>query len=250
MLIIKSRIDATSYEDACYSILQWLERKTYGYIIAANVHVVMTGYWQPNYQEIINNALLVTPDGMPLVWGMRWLGVKEQTRVYGPDLMLALCHIASQQQISIYLYGGTPSALIKLQENLQQQYPQLHIVGCYSPPFHIPTPKEEQQDINRIKASGAKIVFVGLGCPKQEIWMAKHHPQINAILVGVGAAFSFHSKEVSQAPRWMMDRGLEWLHRFWAEPRRLWRRYLINNPAFIILFSGQLIRYWLKLPND
>nr|WP_277881727.1 WecB/TagA/CpsF family glycosyltransferase [Phormidium sp. FACHB-592] len=202
----------------------------------------MTAYWQRSYQQVINGAALVTPDGMPLVMGLRLLGVKQQQRVYGPDLMLAWCDRAAQAGIPLYLYGGTKLMLDTLQQNLVQRFPGLIIAGTHAPPFRPLTLEEERADRDRIHASGASVVFVGLGCPKQEEWMARQQGKLNAVMVGVGAAFSFHSGEVSQAPRWMMAWGLEWLYRFAMEPARLWRRYLINNPAFLLLFSWQLVR--------
>ncbi|MBD2019678.1 WecB/TagA/CpsF family glycosyltransferase, partial [Leptolyngbya sp. FACHB-36] len=186
------------------------------------------------------------PDGMPLVWGLRWLGVPRQSRVYGPDLMLGLCQRAAREQIPIYLYGGAPAVLERLRSNLEEWFPGLAIAGTHAPPFRSLTPAEDAADIEQIRASGAAIVFVGLGCPKQERWMAQHHGRLPAVMVGVGAAFDFHSGRVSQAPRWMMARGLEWLYRLLKEPQRLWRRYLIYNPAFICLFGWQLFQNWLQ----
>jgi len=240
--IIATPVYPTSYEDACDRIQAWALAKTSCYVVAANVHVVMTAYWQRSYQQVINGAVLVTPDGMPLVMGLRLLGVKQQQRVYGPDLMLAWCDRAAQAGIPLYLYGGTKAMLETLQQNLVQRFPGLIIAGTHAPPFRPLTLEEEAADRDRIHASGASVVFVGLGCPKQEEWMARQQDKLNAVMVGVGAAFSFHSGEVSQAPRWMMAWGLEWLYRFAMEPTRLWRRYLINNPAFLILFSWQLVR--------
>lgn len=240
--IVGTRVDATSYANACDRIQTWVESNTFSYIVAANVHVVMTGYWHKPYQHIINNAILVTPDGMPLVWGLRLLGVKYQTRVYGPDLMLAWCERSAQVGIPIFLYGGTQNTLILLQENLKKWFPNLIIAGSYSPPFRPLTPEEEAKDRELIQASGAKVVFIGLGCPKQEQWMARQQGKLQAIMIGVGAAFLFHSGQISQAPRWIMKLGLEWLYRLATEPRRLWRRYLINNPTFLILFSLQLLK--------
>jgi N-acetylglucosaminyldiphosphoundecaprenol N-acetyl-beta-D-mannosaminyltransferase len=240
--ILGTRIDATSYTDACDRIQSWVENHLFGYVVAANVHVVMTGYWQKNYRRIINGASLVTPDGMPLVWGSRLLGISQQSRVYGPDLMLAWCDRAASLQIPIYLYGGTENTLLHLQENLQKRFPNLIIAGSYSPPFRPLTEAEEAEDRQRIHASGAEVVFVGLGCPKQEEWMARQQGKLNAVAIGVGAAFSFHSGEVSQAPQWMMKFGLEWLYRFTREPKRLWQRYLINNPSFLVLFGLQMLR--------
>lgn len=240
-IIIKTRIDSTSYEDACWRIENWIEDGKNGYIVAANVHVVMMGYWHSSYQTILNHALLVTPDGMPLVMGLRLLGIKEQKRVYGPDLMLAWCERAAQQKIPIFLYGGTSEMLERLETNLIQKFPELQIVGSISPPFRPLTEAEESQYCQEIVESGAKVVFVGLGCPKQEQWMAKVSPRLPCIMIGVGAAFSFHSGMVSQAPRWMMKWGLEWLYRLITEPRRLWKRYFINNPCFLFLFALQLL---------
>ncbi len=244
--ILGSRIDATSYVNACDHIQSWAKQKTSCYVIAANVHVVMTAYWQRRFQQVVNGAALVTPDGMPLVMGLRLLGIKEQPRVYGPDLMLALCERLAQTGTSIYLYGGTSNTLDKLQRRLENQFPGLAIAGSYSPPFRPLTTEEEAADRERIHQTGAAIVFVGLGCPKQEEWMARQQDLLQAVMIGVGAAFSFHSGEVSQAPRWMMAWGLEWLYRFSQEPGRLWQRYLINNPAFVALFGWQLMRYWLR----
>ncbi len=239
--IINTLVSITSYQDACDCIENWVENDISCYIIAANVHVVMTGYWQPSYQEVVNQAALVTPDGMPLVWAMRFLGIKEQTRVYGPDLMLACCDRAAKDQIPIYFYGSTPSTLEKLQSRLQQMFPNLIIAGSHAPPFRHLTEAEEREDIQRIHESGAKIVFVSLGCPKQEEWMARQQGKLQAVMMGVGAAFSFHSGEVSQSPRWMMKFGLEWLYRLTQEPQRLWKRYFINNPTFVLLLARQLL---------
>ena len=184
--ILGTRIDATSYEDACDRIQTWANDRTSCYIVAANVHVVMTGYWQPKYQQVVNSAALVTPDGMPLVWALRLLGSKKQPRVYGPDLMLAWCDRAAQLEIPIYLYGGTESMLVKLQQNLEKKFPGLIIAGSYSPPFRTLTPAEEAVDIKRINASGAGVVFIGLGCPKQEYWMARQQDKLKAVAIGVG----------------------------------------------------------------
>lgn len=247
--ILGAQVHSTSYTKACDRIQIWAIAQTSCYIIAANVHVIMTAYWNRAYCQVVNNAALVTPDGMPLVWALRLLGNQNATRVYGPDLMLAWCQRASDMQLSIYLYGGTEAMLQQLQQKLRSQFPNLIIAGAHAPPFRELTPAEESQDIERINASGAKVVFIALGCPKQEYWMARQQGQIHAVMIGVGAAFSFHSGEVKQAPRWIMAVGLEWLYRFAVEPRRLWKRYLINNPAFILLFGVQLLGQKLGLPQ-
>jgi N-acetylglucosaminyldiphosphoundecaprenol N-acetyl-beta-D-mannosaminyltransferase len=246
-VLLKSRIHVTSYPEACDHILTWAHAKQSCYIIAANVHVVMTAVWQADYRQIVNQAALITPDGMPLVWALQRLGWSAATRVYGPDLMLECCQRAAQEKVSIYLYGGTDLMLQKLQANLLVRFPSLQIAGTHAPPFRELTNEETASDIDRIHQSGAAIVFVALGCPKQEIWMARHQGKLQAVMIGVGAAFGFHSGTVSQAPRWMMHLGLEWFYRLGTEPKRLWQRYLINNPAFVLLFGIQLLKHWLKI---
>ncbi|MEB3309036.1 MAG: WecB/TagA/CpsF family glycosyltransferase [Snowella sp.] len=225
---------------------EWINQNQSCYVVAANVHLVMSAYWNDAYQKIINTAALITPDGMPLVWGLRWLGIVKQTRVYGPDLMLACCQRAAEKQIPVFFYGGTEGMLSQLTQFLLQQFPTLAIAGSYAPPFRLLNSEEEANIREIIHNSGARIVFVGLGCPKQEAWMARQQGNLQAVMMGVGAAFSFHSGEVSQAPRWMMARGLEWLYRLMMEPGRLWQRYLVTNPAFVLLFSWQLLKTRLK----
>ncbi|AIE74347.1 MULTISPECIES: WecB/TagA/CpsF family glycosyltransferase [unclassified Synechocystis] len=237
--IISTRIDCTDYSQATLTIINLAKAAIASYVVAANVHVVMSAYGNKSYQTIINQALLVTPDGMPLVWALKLLGRGEATRVYGPDLMLTICQQAMGENLGIYLYGGTEDCLIKLKVNLIKRFPQLNIVGTDAPPFRPLEPEEERMALRKIKQSGARILFVGLGCPKQEIWMANHYQKLDLVMIGVGAAFNFHSGLVSQAPRWLMAMGLEWLYRLLMEPGRLWRRYLVNNPAFLILFTWQ-----------
>lgn len=235
-------VSETDYASLCDRIQTLTQTHQSAYIIAANVHVIMTAYWNRNYRDILAKAAVVTPDGMPLVWGMRWLGAKGQPRVYGPDLMLAWCERATRLGSSIYLYGSTPQTLQRLSAQLLQTFPRLQIAGMHSPPFRALTPAEEATDIERIHRSGAAVVFIGLGCPKQEEWMYRQLGKLEAIMIGVGAAFKFHSGEVTQAPRWMMTCGLEWLFRLIKEPKRLWSRYLITNSAFIVLFTQQMIK--------
>jgi N-acetylglucosaminyldiphosphoundecaprenol N-acetyl-beta-D-mannosaminyltransferase len=246
--VLKTNIHATSYQDACDRIEGWIKTAKSCYVIAANVHVVMTGYVNSAYQQVLDDADLVTPDGMPLVWALRLLGSKHQSRVYGPDLMLAWCDRCSNLGYPIYLYGTTEQTLENLAKNLKQKFPNLVIAGLYAPPFG--DNNQIEQDLNRIQASGAKVIFIGLGCPKQEYWMAQAQGKINAVMIGVGAAFDFHSGIVAQAPRWRMKLGLEWVYRLIQEPKRLWRRYLINNPSFVILFVYQLLGQLLNRKHN
>jgi N-acetylglucosaminyldiphosphoundecaprenol N-acetyl-beta-D-mannosaminyltransferase len=237
--ILNTRVDCTSYKDACDRIQYWAQSGRSCYVVAANVHVVMSGWWNRHYQQVINQAALVTSDGMPLVMALRLLGNKGQARVYGPDLMLAWCERAAATGLPIYLYGSTEETLEKMRVSLERWFPELVIAGMRAPSFEGMSQAEEDIDRKAIQNSGAKVVFVGLGCPKQELWMARQAEQLDCVMVGVGAAFQFFSGEVSQAPRWMMQLSLEWLYRLCMEPRRLWKRYLINNPAFVLLFSAQ-----------
>lgn len=256
--IINVGIDQTSYQDACDRLIDLVHQDKSGYVVAANVHVVMTAYWDQDYRRVLANAEIVTPDGMPLVWGLRSLGGNHQQRVYGPDLMLALCDRAMHENIAVYLFGATENTLERLAQNLKIRFPKLAIAGKHAPPkldlkLGLNSSEFELQlakDLEIIAQSGAKIIFVALGCPKQEFWMSYGVNKLSAVMIGVGAAFDFHSGQVSQAPRWMMAIGLEWLYRFTQEPMRLWQRYLINNPCFVILFGvqylGQKLRQKLK----
>lgn len=239
-LVIGVRIDATSYADAVARIVSWAQANESRYVCAATVHMVMEAHDTPEYKAVVNGADLVTPDGMPLVWALRWLGVAGQQRVYGPDLALAVCKAASAADIPIGLYGGSPDALTALQQRYRQQFPGLRIAYAYSPPFRPLSAEEDAAIVEAINGSGARIVLVGLGCPKQEKWMADHRGRVRAVMLGVGAAFDFHSGRVRQAPRWMQQAGLEWLFRLLMEPRRLWRRYFKHNPRFLWKLWRQL----------
>ncbi len=244
--ILRTYVSQTTYEQACDRIQTLSQTRQSSYIVAANVHVVMMAYWHSEYREILGKAALVTPDGMPLVMGMRWLGARRQPRVYGPDLMLAWCDRAAKTNLSVYLYGSTPKTLQRLSEKLHGTFPNLRIAGTHSPPFRALTAEEEAADIARIQRSGASVVFVGLGCPKQEEWMYRQLGKLNAVMIGVGAAFQFHSGEIAQAPRWMMRLSLEWCFRLAKEPRRLWSRYLLTNAAFVCLFAQQIASHHLS----
>ncbi len=244
--ILRTCINQTTYEQACDRIQTLIQTQQSSYIVAANVHVVMTAYWHSEYRHILDKAALITPDGMPLVMGMRWLGARHQPRVYGPDLMLAWCDRAAQTNLPIYLYGSTPETLQRLSEKLHHTFPNLRIAGMHSPPFRALTAEEEAADLAQIRRSGAAVVFVGLGCPKQEEWMYRQMGKLEAVMIGVGAAFKFHSGEIDQAPRWMMRLSLEWCFRLAREPKRLWSRYLFTNTAFVYLFSQQLIKHYIS----
>lgn len=240
--ILGTRVDATSFQEATQHILEWAEAGESRYVCAANVHMVMEAYDSPAFRKVVNDADLVVPDGMPLAWGLRLLGVRDQDRVDGPGLMLHVCEAAASQGVPVGFYGGSPDTLQALIKNLKKRFPTLNVVYYYSPPFRPLTAEEDAEVTQQIVASGAKILFVGLGCPKQEWWMAGHKGKIPAVMLGVGAAFDFHAGRIRKAPRWMQQIGMEWFFRLCMEPRRLWRRYFKHNPRFIFYFTLQLAR--------
>ena len=240
--ILGMRVDVTSYSDSIERVLSWAVAGESRYVCVANVHMVMEAFDSPEFRGIVNAADLVTPDGMPLVWMLRRLGVRGQTRVYGPELTLRLCEAAAQRGIAVGFYGGTEEALASLVANLRERFPNLRVAYAYSPPFRPLTPEEDEEIVKAINASGARILFVGLGCPKQERWMAAHNGKVQAVMLGVGAAFDLHAGKVRQAPAWMQRAGLEWFFRLLMEPRRLWKRYLKHNPRFIVLAALQLLK--------
>jgi N-acetylglucosaminyldiphosphoundecaprenol N-acetyl-beta-D-mannosaminyltransferase len=184
---------------------------------------------------------MATPDGMPVAWVLRSLGYLGQERINGPDLMDRVCRAAAETRAPVFFYGSTTDTLEKLKGSLKNRFPVLEIAGAYSPPFRALTEKEDAEVVNLINSSGAGIVFVGLGCPKQEIWMAEHKGKINAVMLGVGAAFDFHAGTVKRAPRYMRQAGIEWFHRFLQEPRRLWKRYAVTNTLFIWLILKEFL---------
>lgn len=221
-------------------ILAWGKQRQSRYVAICNVHVVVTATQDANYGKIINEADMATPDGAPVAWMLRRLGFGSQPRVSGPDLMWALCEHASRQALPIYCYGSTSETLALLEPRLRTAFPCIRIT-MESPPFRALTDKEDADAVARINASGAGIVFVGLGCPKQERWMSEHRGRVNAVMIGVGAAFDFHAGTLLRAPAWMRSMGLEWLHRLASEPRRLWKRYLVTNSLFIVGAISQLL---------
>jgi N-acetylglucosaminyldiphosphoundecaprenol N-acetyl-beta-D-mannosaminyltransferase len=229
-------------------VLDWMEAViasgARGYVTAAAVNLVMSAQEEPDAQAAVLAATLAVPDGQPLVWALHALGHRQATRIYGPDLMAGFCARAAHTGTPIYLYGGrSPDALRLLERRLGERFPGLRIVGGHSPPFRPLTPDEEERVIAEIDSSGAAVVWVGTGQPKQEKWMLRMRPRLSApLLVGVGAAFDFHAGLVSQAPPWMQRNGLEWTYRLAREPRRLWRRYARYNPRFIAGFGRQYLR--------
>lgn len=232
--VLGTRVDPTSYAGATRQVLDWAMNRESRYVCIANVHVVMEAYDSPAFQSQVNAADLVTPDGMPLVWALRRQGYANQSRVYGPDLMMAVLATAAKEDVPVGLLGGKPEVLNELANRLQTQFPALTIVYRSSPPFRPLDANEDAEIVADINRSGARILFVGLGCPRQEMWMAEHAGKVQSVMLGVGAAFDFHAGTIRQAPGWMQSIGLEWAFRLSQEPRRLWRRYLYHNPRFVV----------------
>ena len=234
-------IDALSWEDALARLLAWGRSRASRMVAICNAHVVVTAAQDAGYAQTLAQADMATPDGAPVAWMLRRQGFAGQPRVSGPDLMWALCERCGREGIGVYLYGSTDATLASLKQRLAAAFPALRVAGTESPPFRALSPEEDAAAVDRINASGAGIVFVGLGCPKQERWMAGHRGRVQAVMIGVGAAFDFHAGTVQRAPAWMRDNGLEWLHRLISEPRRLWKRYLVTNTLFVVGAARQLL---------
>jgi N-acetylglucosaminyldiphosphoundecaprenol N-acetyl-beta-D-mannosaminyltransferase len=240
--ILGTRVDATSYSEAVRLVLEMARQRRSAYVCVANVHMVMEGHDAPEFRSVVNGADLVTPDGMPLVWMMRGQGFPQQSRVYGPTLMLELCEAAAKAGVSVGLYGSTDDVLIKLADRLRARFTGLDVGYLNAPPWRSLSEAEADAVVEEVCASGVGILFVGLGCPKQEQWICAMKGRIPAVMLGVGAAFDFHAGDLPQAPALVQRAGMEWFFRLVQEPRRLWRRYLYHNPRFVALALGQLIR--------
>lgn len=239
--VLGQPLDALTWDEALSRIAAWAARRESRYVCISNAHSVVTGSRDPVFGQVLRDADMVTSDGAPVAWMMRRLGVPDQQRINGPDLMWRYCALAARQGEAIYLYGGTEATLSLLQRRLREAFPGLVIAGATSPPFRKATSEELARDIAAINASGARTVWVSLGCPKQELWMAAQRGRVQGVMVGVGAAFDYHAGTIRRAPLWMQRAGLEWLHRLVSEPRRLWRRYLVTNSLFIWGAAKQLL---------
>ncbi len=239
--ILGMRVDPTSYQAASAQVVEWARAGESRYVCAASVNNVMEAHDSSEFQRIMNQADLVTPDGMPLVWGLRLMGARGARRVYGPDLTPAVLAAAERESLPVGFYGASGEVLGRLLAEVQRRFPELDVRYSFAPPFR-PLGEEEDRDVvAAIRASGVRVLFVGLSTPKQERWMAAHRGRVPAVMLGVGAAFDFLAGVKPQAPRWMQNAGLEWSFRLATEPRRLWRRYLKHNPRFAALFARQLL---------
>lgn len=240
--ILNVPISLVTMADAIDTIRQWIEQGVSRFVCLRDVHGVMLSHANEELLRIHEDAGMVTPDGMPLVWILRKRG-HAVSRVCGADLVLNVCELSLKIGASHFFYGGKPGVAERMSRELTARFPGLKVAGHATPPFRPLTDEEDRAFVEMIRESGAKIVWVGLSTPKQEYWMKKHVRELDgAVLFGVGAAFDFFSGDVRRAPMWMQDFGLEWLHRLCSEPKRLWRRYLILAPLFVLRSGLQELR--------
>ena len=234
-------LSVLNLDSALAAISAALANKIKGYICVTGVHGVMESQGDPALRGILNRAFLNTPDGMPMVWAGKLRGHREMNRVYGPDLMNLVCDWSRQKNYTHFFYGGADGVALELKRRLEEKFPGLKVVGTYTPPFRALNADEEAELVRTVAALKPDMIWVGLSTPKQERFMAQYGPKLAATLMfGVGAAFDFHAGRVRQAPRWMQRSGLEWFFRLCCEPKRLWKRYLKNNPIFLWKFFCQL----------
>lgn len=239
--VLKMRVHSTSYDDVSLKVLSWVRNNSGRYICVSNVHMCMECFDDPSFRKVVNDADLVVPDGRPLVWTLKILGERHATQVRGSDLLLEICRKAEKRSIPIGLYGGTEDSLEDFIKFLQIEFPSLRIPFFSSPPFRSLSQKEKENYVKEIDRSGARILFVGIGCPKQEKWMAEQREKLSCVMIGVGAAFDFFSRRKKHVPIWMQKAGLEWAFRFISDPKRLWKRYLKHNPRFVWYLVIQIL---------
>ena len=232
-LVIDTYIDALEWGPTIEAISGWAERRESRSVTVCNVHSVVTARSDSALRDAINASDMATPDGMPIAWFLGRRRGKKQSRVSGMELTVALCAEAEARNIVVSFYGSQPATLVLLRAELSSRFPRLRIGAMISPPYRPLAAEELSANIAALNSSGAGIVFIGLGCPKQEIWMHANGSRISAVQIGVGAVFDFMAGTVKRPPAWMQNSGLEWLGRLLSEPRRLWRRYLVTNSLFV-----------------
>jgi N-acetylglucosaminyldiphosphoundecaprenol N-acetyl-beta-D-mannosaminyltransferase len=236
-------IAMTDYAGAIDAMDSMVESRERGYVCAVAVHALTVGHDDPEMGDALQGATLVLPDGMPVVWAANLLGENLKDRVYGPELMLRYNDRCAERGHRVWLYGGRDQgSLVQLALNLRRRHPGINIVGGYSPPFRAMTEEEEDALVDQINDAHPDVLWVGIGVPKQEKWMARMRERLDVpVICAVGAAFDFHAGRISQAPSWMQQRGLEWIYRIAQEPRRLLPRYLYFNPRFVLAFARQYL---------
>lgn len=240
--VVSLEADVCDHNSAIERVAVLAKGREGAYVCFGTVHMIMESHDSPEFGSKVNAADMIVPDGMPLVWMQRLRGRKNAKRVRANDLMIMLCEYAEKHELRVGFYGGKPDVIDAIIARAANDFPKLNIAYSYSPPFRQLTIGEDAKIIARINESGTQILFIGLGCPKQENWMAAHKSQLKCVMLGVGASFDFYAGHVKESPEWLGTLGLEWLHRLTQEPKRLWKRYLILNPRFMWLAVLQLLR--------
>lgn len=244
--LLNLRIKPVGMADAVQMVIRAARAGSGGHVCLANSHTVGMAQSDSRLREASNSALLTLADGRPLVWAARLLGASRPCQVRGADLLRETCAAAARESIPVYFYGGAPTVTPRLVEVLSRELPDLIVSGFECPPFRAPTTEEDRETVDRISSSGARILWVGLGAPKQEIWMLNHQDSLpGLVMLGVGAAFDFKGGAIPEAPPWMRTSGLEWLHRLFQDPKRLWGRYLIFNTRFAVQVGAQVVQRWM-----
>jgi len=239
--IIKSQISIGTFDEFVESLIELSKKKESSYVCVCNAHMLIEASYSENFSNTVNEADIVTPDGKPVAKSIKWLYGIEQPRVAGMDLIETLLMEISREGLKVFLYGSTSDVLEKMVNKACKQFPELNIVGTLSPPFRQLSSEEDQSNIDTINECNPDFVFVALGCPKQEKWMAEHKDKVKSCMVGLGGAFPVYAGIVSRSPIWMQKYGLEWFYRLVKEPKRLWRRYLYTNSLFVVLFLNQYL---------
>ncbi|MEA2737291.1 MAG: N-acetylglucosaminyldiphosphoundecaprenol N-acetyl-beta-D-mannosaminyltransferase [Acetobacteraceae bacterium] len=239
-------VDVLDWSEALDRIFHWAHCNESKIVCVCDVNSITQALRNPAHREAIASADMVTPDGAPVAWLLRRKGYRDQGRISGPDLMLACCRRATEEGTPMLFYGSTPGTLLKLEQRLRTTFPGIKIVQSISPPFRTLSAEEDAAMVDRINASGAQIIWVGLGCPKQEVWLRSHKDRIRGVMAGVGAALDFHAGVVKRAPPWMQHHGLEWCYRILQDPRRLAKRYLVSNSIFLLACFGLI---WSSHPG-
>ncbi len=241
--VIGTPVTALPFDGQIDVMLNWAKARLSKAVCVANTHMLIEAHWQSKFGALLKKADLVTPDGMPLVWVMKMMGALHQNRVAGMDIFQSLCQAAPQQDVSIFLLGSQSAVLEQMRNRLEREYPDLQIAGMEPLPFRPLTVEEDEALIQRVNASGAGLVFLALGCPKQETWIARHKGRIHAVMIGLGGVFPVYAGLQKRAPSWVRKAGLEWCYRLLQEPKRLWKRYGTTIPPFIVLALKQVLRH-------
>lgn len=239
--VIGFPVTAVPLNEQLETIMKWAQQRLSKVVCVANVHMLIEGSNDPTFATVLKNADLVAPDGMPLVWMLRMMGAIDQDRAAGLDILDGLCQRATKDNVSVFFLGSQSSILDKMRNRLVEDYPGLQIAGMEPLPFRPITEAEDEVIIHKLNSSGAGIVFISLGCPKQELWMAAHHNKVSAVMIGLGGAFPVYAGLLKRAPVYIRLSGMEWFYRLLQEPGRLWKRYVSTIPVFLWLAGKQLL---------